>query len=161
ECIGVARLIYAGRQVRNFIDHLEIDIPLIKEITDRIFLFRELERSIKGKIDKYSNVMVNASQSIRSIRQIINSSAENNIEYLAIISIQQSINSNEEKIRERLKHLTRTKSKMLSETIVTIRNNRYVLPVKQAYKGAIGGIVHDQSSSGQTLFMEPKAIIEL
>src|SRR5699024_4315369 len=64
-------------------------------------------------------------------------------------------------IRERLEHLTRTKSKMLSETIVTIRNNRYVLPVKQAYKGAIGGIVHDQSSSGQTLLMEPKAIIEL
>ncbi|HLR22790.1 MAG TPA: endonuclease MutS2 [Pseudogracilibacillus sp.] len=141
ECIGVARLIYAGRQVRNFIDHLEIDIPLIKEITDRIFLFRELERSITGKIDEYGDVLDNASQALRSIRQ--------------------SIHSYEAKIRERLEHLTRTKSKMLSETIVTIRNNRYVLPVKQAYKGAIGGIVHDQSSSGQTLFMEPKAIIEL
>src|SRR5699024_12256704 len=117
ECIGVARLIYAGRQVRNFIDHLEIDIPLIKEITDRISLFRELERSITGKIDEYGAVLENASQPLRSIRQ--------------------SIHSYEANIRERVEHLTRTKSKMLSETIVTIRNNRYVIPVKQAYKGAI------------------------
>ena len=75
--------------------------------------------------------------------------------------IRQSIKTNESRIRERLHHITKTKSKMLSDAIVTIRNNRYVLPVKQEYKGAIGGIVHDQSSSGQTLFMEPKAIIDL
>src|SRR5699024_11854164 len=49
ECLGVARLIYAGRQVRNFIDQLEIDIPLIKEMTDGIFLFRELKKPIKEK----------------------------------------------------------------------------------------------------------------
>src|SRR5690625_676089 len=67
----------------------------------------------------------------------------------------------ESRIRERLHELTRTKSKMLSDAIITIRNNRYVLPVKHEYRSAIGGIVHDQSSSGQTLFMEPRAIIDL
>lgn len=141
ECLQVAQTLYSGRKLKKFIEEIEEDIPLLKEIVIDISPLHHVEKEIKIKIDDQGDVVDDASAKLKSIRQ--------------------SIRSYESRIRERLQHLTRTKSKMLSDTIVTIRNNRYVLPVKHEYRSAIGGIVHDQSSSGQTLFMEPKAIIEL
>lgn len=142
ECLQIAGTIYGGKQLRRFIEKLEEpEVPIIREWVAQIEPLSELERDIKHCIDDNGQVMDGASDQLRSIRT--------------------KIRTSESRIRDRLASFTKSKSKMLSETIVTIRNDRYVLPVKQEYRGAIGGIVHDQSSSGQTLFMEPQAVVEI
>src|SRR5690625_219311 len=141
ECLDVAHTVYGGRQVKSFIEKLEESFPILEDLVERITPLRELERDIKSCIDDHGHVMDSASGKLREIRS--------------------SIRTYESRVRERLDNVTKTKSNMLSDTIVTIRNDRYVLPVKQEYRGAIGGIVHDQSASGQTLFMEPRAVVDL
>lgn len=141
ECMQVAQVLYCGRNVKQFIDSLEENADLLQTMLSNLMPLRHLEQEISMKIDEYGDVVDDASPKLKSIRQ--------------------SIKTYEARIRERLNQLTKTKSKMLSDTIVTIRNNRYVLPVKHEYRSAVGGIVHDQSSSGQTVFMEPRAIIDL
>lgn len=142
ECLDVASVISASKTLKRFIEEIdEVDIPILKHLSEEITPLNELERSIKSCIDDHGQVLDSASDRLRSVRR--------------------QIRSFESRIRDKLEHDTRTKSKMLSDAIITIRNDRYVLPVKQKYRGAFGGIVHDQSSSGATLFIEPGAVVEL
>lgn len=141
ECLDVANTIYGGRQTKNFIEALEEDFPILQDLTGMITPLKELESEIKACIDDHGEILDHASAKLRGIRS--------------------SIRTYEARVREKLENYTRTHSNMLSDAIVTIRNDRYVLPVKQEYRSQIGGIVHDQSSSGQTLFMEPKAVVDL
>ena len=100
-----------------------------------------LNQRLKAAIDEDGRVTDEASPDLRIIRQ--------------------NIRRSEQTIREQLDSIVRGKNaKYLSDAIVTMRNERYVIPVKQEYRSIFGGVVHDQSASGQTLFVEPKQIVE-
>lgn len=79
-----------------------------------------------------------------------------------LASIRRKIRSQESKVREQLDKMTRSSKykDILQESIVTMRNGRYVLPVKNEHRGAVPGLVHDTSSSGATVFIEPIAVVE-
>lgn len=146
ELLDVASTIYGTRQMKKFIEELteeEFSLPILQENAEQLTPLPQVEQSIKNSIDENGVMLDGASDKLRSIRQ--------------------RLRTTESRIREKLESLIRSSSaqKMLSDAIVTIRNDRFVIPVKQEYRNAYGGIVHDQSSSGATLFIEPQAIVTL
>lgn len=146
ELMEVSSTIRASRILRNFLEDLEsdeiIEIPHFIAKKEMMPVLTGLQHEINNCIDDNGAVLDSASQTLRSIRQ--------------------SLRAEEAKVRSKLESLTRgsNAAKMLSDAIVTIRNDRYVIPVKQEYRYHYGGIVHDQSSSGQTLFIEPDSVVQ-
>ena len=146
ELMEIASTIRASRILRQFFESIEdakeIAIPNFIKRKEAIPILTALEHEIIACIDDNGLVLDSASPQLRSIRQ--------------------QLRAQESRVREKLESYTRGKnaSKMLSDSIVTIRNDRYVIPVKQEYRSNYGGIVHDQSSSGQTLFIEPDAVVQ-
>ncbi|WP_088014913.1 endonuclease MutS2 [Gottfriedia acidiceleris] len=146
ELIAISGVTYAGRQMIRFIEGLiesEVEIPYLESLSEQIIPLLELDKNIKAAIGDNGEVLDDASVTLRMIRG--------------------QVRTAEARIREKLESLTRgtNAQKMLSDSIVTIRNDRFVIPVKQEYRHVYGGIVHDQSSSGQTLFIEPQAVVTL
>lgn len=146
ELMEVSSTIRASRILRQFFEGIReeetIQIPLFLEMKESMPILTQLEHDINMCIDDNGGVLDSASSALRTIRQ--------------------QLRAQESRVRERLESLVRGKnaSKMLSDSIVTIRNDRFVIPVKQEYRSHYGGIVHDQSSSGQTLFIEPDAVVQ-
>ncbi|EPE63159.1 mutS2 family protein [Exiguobacterium sp. S17] len=146
ELLAVAAVMYSGRQVKNFFEKLhedneDIQIPRLDEYAERLTKLIEVEQSIRHAIDDQGTVLDSASSQLRGLRT--------------------QLRSYEGSVRSRIDNILRNNAKMLSDAIVTIRNDRFVVPVKQEYRQAFGGIVHDQSASGQTLFIEPQAIVSI
>ncbi|WP_044893453.1 endonuclease MutS2 [Bacillus alveayuensis] len=147
ELIEIAGTLYASRQMKHFIEGLveeeEASLPYLTQFVHEITVYTDQEKQIKRCIDDNGDVLDTASETLRSIRA--------------------QLRTTEARIREKLESIIRSNAlqKMLSDAVITIRNDRYVIPVKQEYRSAFGGIVHDQSSSGATLFIEPQVIVDL
>ena len=118
------------------------EIRLMKEEADRLYYDANLEEDISTKILSDTEISDYASDKLYSVRR--------------------EIRLLNEKIRARLaEYLTGSEGKYLQDGIVTMRDNRYVLPVRAEYKRNIKGFIHDRSASGATFFIEPEEVLEM
>ncbi|TVX98316.1 endonuclease MutS2 [Cohnella terricola] len=145
ELMEVAQFIMGSRRLRRHIAVAgeETELPLLEDLCEPLTDYKQVEDDIRRCIDDQGEVLDAASPELASVRR--------------------DIRLNEGRAREKLESLIRSSSvqKMLQETLITMRNDRYVIPVKQEYRSHFGGIVHDQSGSGATLFIEPEAVVQM
>ncbi len=146
ELVAIADVIRGSRLIKQFIEELVSDgntLPLLAQLAEQLEPPGVVEREIRLCIDEQGYVMDSASEALRSVRS--------------------QIRALDGRIKDKLESIVRSPQtqKMLSEALVTIRNNRHVVPVKQEYRQSFGGIVHDQSASGATFFIEPQSIVDL
>ena len=143
ELLEVANTLLATTRVKNYIHNSELETPLLRSLASELTLLPQLEKLIAQSIDDAGLVKDEASPALGSIRNKIN-----------IFKI---------RVKERLEGILRSSEyqKYFQEQIVTIRSERYVIPVKQEYRQLFPGIIHDQSSSGATVFIEPMSIVNL
>lgn len=131
------------RDVKNFMKGDVPELPIIKELVELLETFTDIEDEIDRTVENEDTVKDSASPELRSIRRSIvrqNEAIRNRINQMISKSDNQS---------------------MLQDAIVTVRDGRFVIPVKQEYRGKFPGIIHDQSSTGATLFIEPQVIVNL
>lgn len=135
----------AARRLKSIlkVDGEEAKFPILQGLAEGLGVFRELEEKISNCILSESEISDNASPELRQIRR--------------------QIHLKHEAIRSKLNSIISSagNQKYLQDAIVTMRQDRYVVPVKQEHRANIPGLVHDQSSSGATLFIEPMAVVEL
>ncbi len=143
ELLSVCALLRSARiAYKSVASVYDEKIVYMREIADRIYFDTALEDDIQNKIVSEDEVSDYASDALYTIRR--------------------SIRSLNEKIRAKLSaYLTGGDSKYLQDGVVTMRDNRYVLPVRAEYKSKIKGFVHDRSQSGATFFIEPEYVLEL
>ncbi|MBE5754339.1 MAG: endonuclease MutS2 [Clostridiales bacterium] len=143
ELLRVASNLKSARIVRSSVETVnDPTLTLIKEITSRLYINPDFEKEITDKIISEDQISDNASPKLYSIRKTIS-----------------NINA---KIRAELNSYMRGNlGKYLQDNVVTMRQDRYVIPVKSEYRSFVKGFIHDQSSSGATVFIEPEHVMEL
>ena len=143
ELKKIGRTIKSAQTVITKIKPLGEEFEHIQNIVSDLSFIKSLSEDIEISIIDENEVSDRASEKLASIRRKIASSKAN--------------------IKEKLNNFVRsaTYSKYLQENIITVRNDRFVIPVKSEYRGEISGLLHDQSASGATVYIEPMQVVEL
>ena len=140
--LAVADALKAARVVRAALVTDREDTPLLTELGSRLSASRSLEEDIFNAILSEDEISEHASPELYEIRR-----------QMRVLN---------DRVRDKLNGIIRssTMQKYLMDSIITMRNDRYVVPVKAECRQNVPGIVHDQSGSGSTLFIEPMAVVE-
>ena len=145
ELSDILRVLTTTHEVERFFEKVEeeeIALKRVPRLVEKLESIPEVTSELEASIREDGYVLDSASPTLHGVR----------------VGIQKT----EQDIRRQMdQYLTGKNAQYLSDTIITIRNDRYVLPVKAEYKSVFGGTVHDQSATGQTLFMEPQAVVNL
>ncbi|MCK8624666.1 endonuclease MutS2 [Apilactobacillus sp. M161] len=118
----------------------KVEFKYLYKVINDFQLMPSIAQSLASSIDDSGKILDDASSELRVVRR--------------------QIKATEDTIRSKMNGTIKHQANKLSESIITIRDGRFVVPVKAEYKQSFGGIVHDQSASGQTLYMEPANVVE-
>lgn len=142
--INVSDFLRVARFLKNYLkndskDEPDIDISIITNLIDSLYINKKLEDSINQKIISSDQIADDASRKLLSIRR-------------SIVKLQGSL-------RDKLEKILQSHKDYLQDSIITMREGRYVIPVKNENKSKVKGLVHDMSGSGQTVYIEPLEIV--
>lgn len=143
QLLNIGSMLRCARRFKKYMEREEEETayPIIEDLAYILEPLKGLEEEIERSIISEEEVSDRASSTLRSIRR--------------------SLKEKNSSVREKINSIVRSYSKYLQENLYTMRGERYVLPVKVEYKGQVPGIVHDQSSTGATLFIEPMGLVNL
>ena len=141
--LNVAELLRASRAAQDALVTDRENTPILKAKAEGLFVARNIEKDITDAIISEDEIADRASSELMNIRRHLRGA--------------------QDRIRDKLNQMIHSAAlqKALQDPIITVRNNRYVLPVKAEFRSSVPGLVHDQSSSGATLFIEPMAAVEM
>lgn len=145
ELAQITKVLQTSMSVKNFFaefkEQQKFELRVINDSVQQLTTIPSITKRLIQSIDPDGRVTDEASTKLHGIRQLISKT--------------------ETEIHQQMERFTRGRNaKYLSDPIVTVRNDRYVVPVLARYRSKFGGVVHDQSASGQTLYIEPAAVVE-
>lgn len=143
QLLRIATMLRAARRFKEYIGHKEEEesFRVIEDICEGLVPLKSLEEQILLAIESEEEISDRASSQLYNIRR--------------------ALKDKNASVRDKVNSLIRTYSTYLQDNLYTMRGERYVLPVRAEHKGSVPGLVHDQSSSGATLYIEPMGLVNL
>ena len=139
--LEMSNILRTSRELTEYIKDLETPLPTLKDYFSILYSNKDIENKISSCIISEDIIADNASQKLYSIRN--------------------SKKALESDIKNKLNQVMHQNSKYIMDQVITIRDGRYVIPVKDEYRSFVKGFIHDTSSSGSTVYIEPMAVFEI